>query len=472
MKIWKKIFIYSLVLFLTVFNLGAFFIIENNHNLILKREIDRGLSEHLSIYSGLKGNLLFLKERVGDTKISRKTIYDLTIDDFMKNFNDKNMYIEILNSKSEVIFGNLDFDITNERTELKKPLEERRSYIIRDVGNRTFLFITNLMNIGKESLTVSYVRDITSIYNDRKDQYIFFVKLDIIISIILAIGMYLLSKYITEPINELTNVTRRISSGNVSERAQINSNDEIGILTENFNKMSDAIEDKINQLEKNAEEKQRFIDNLTHEMKTPLTCIIGYADFLRSTKYNEKIFIEGLNNIFREGKRLEELSSKMMNLILLKKENFKMNRVEVKAILDEIKNALKPKLDSKKIELVTSGEDQEIIVEKDLIKVLISNLIDNAIKASKINGKVFVNIYTNENLKTVVEVKDEGIGISEEDLPKVFEPFYMVDKSRTRSHNGSGLGLSICNEIVNLHEAKLQIESRLNEGTTVKIIFS
>lgn len=472
MKIWKKIFVYSLVLFLTVFNLGAFFIIENNHNLILKREIDRGLSEHLSIYSGLKGNLLFLKERVGDTKISRKNIYDLTINDFMKNFNDKNMYIEILNSKNEVIFGNLDFDITNERTELKKPLEERRSYIIRDVGNRTFLFITNLMNIGKESLTVSYVRDITSIYNDRKDQYIFFVKLDIIISIILAIGMYLLSKYITEPINELTNVTRRISSGNVSERAQINSNDEIGILTENFNKMSDAIEDKINQLEKNAEEKQRFIDNLTHEMKTPLTCIIGYADFLRSTKYNEKIFIEGLNNIFREGKRLEELSSKMMNLILLKKENFKMNRVEVKAILDEIKNALKPKLDSKKIELVTSGEDQEVIVEKDLIKVLISNLIDNAIKASKINGKVFVNIYTNENLKTVVEVKDEGIGISEEDLPKVFEPFYMVDKSRTRSHNGSGLGLSICNEIVNLHEAKLQIESRLNEGTTVKIIFS
>lgn len=472
MKIWEKIFIYSLVLFLTVFNLGAFFIIENNHNLILKREIDRGLSEHLSIYSGLKGNLLFLKERVGDTKISRKNIYDLTINDFMKNFNDKNMYIEILNSKNEVIFGNLDFDITNERTELKKPLEERRSYIIRDVGNRTFLFITNLMNIGKESLTVSYVRDITSIYNDRKDQYIFFVKLDIIISIILAIGMYLLSKYITEPINELTNVTRRISSGNVSERAQINSNDEIGILTENFNKMSDAIEDKINQLEKNAEEKQRFIDNLTHEMKTPLTCIIGYADFLRSTKYNEKIFIEGLNNIFREGKRLEELSSKMMNLILLKKENFKMNRVEVKAILDEIKSVLKPKLDNKKIELVTSGENQKVIVEKDLIKVLISNLIDNAIKASELNGKVYVNIYTNEDLKAVVEIKDEGIGISEEDLPKVFEPFYMVDKSRTRSHNGSGLGLSICNEIANLHEAKLQIESRLNEGTTVKIIFS
>lgn len=472
MKIWKKIFIYSLVIFLTVFNLGAFFIIENNHNLILKREIDRGLSEHLSIYSGLKGNLLFLKERVGDTRISRKNIYNLIINDFMKNFNDKNMYIEILDSENEVVFSNLDFDITNERTELKKPLEERRSYIIRDVGNRTFLFITNLMNIDKESLSVSYVRDITSIYNNRKDQYIFFAKLDIIISIILAIGMYLLSKYITEPINELTNVTRRISSGSVSERAQINSNDEIGILAENFNKMSDAIEDKINQLEKNAEEKQRFIDNLTHEMKTPLTCIIGYADFLRSTKYNEKTFIEGLNNIFREGKRLEELSGKMMSLILLKKENFKMNMVEMKVILDEIKNALKPKLDNKKIELVTSGENQKVIVEKDLIKVLISNLIDNAIKASELNGKVYVNIYTNEDLKTVVEIKDEGIGISEEDLPKVFEPFYMVDKSRTRSHNGSGLGLSICKEIANLHEAKLQIESRLNEGTTVKIIFS
>ncbi|NWK72681.1 HAMP domain-containing protein, partial [Bacillus paramycoides] len=185
---------------------------------------------------------------------------------------------------------------------------DKRKYIIRDVENKTLLFVTSLININGEDLKFSYVRDVTYIYEDQKEQYNFYIRLSISITIILAIGMYMLSRYITRPIEKLINITQIVSKGNYSKRVEIDSKDEIGILAENFNEMAAAVEQKISELEMKAAEKQRFIDNLTHELKTPLTSIIGYADFLRLTAYNEQIFIEGLNHIFKEGKRLEELS--------------------------------------------------------------------------------------------------------------------------------------------------------------------
>lgn len=465
MKFWQKIFIYSLLLFLIFFNIGAVFLIQNSHNLSLKREIDRSLSEQSNISAGIiYYNMISVESNTAD--------YKEIIKNYLGKFNSKDTYLEVLDKNNNVIFSNMYFKIPEEREELNVASSDKRSYIIRDIENRTLLFITHLVNIQSEDLKFSYIRDVTYIYQDKKEQYNFFIQLSIVISIILAISMYMLSKYITNPIDRLINATRIISNGNYSERVAIHSKDEIGILAENFNEMAAVIEGKIHELEINAEEKQRFIDNLTHELKTPLTSIIGYADFLRSTAYNEELFLDGLNHIFKEGKRLEELSWKMMDLIVLKKENFKMKKENIKTILVDLKDALKPKLQDKNINLIISGEEHEIVIEKDLIRNLMSNFIDNSVKASKENGNIYLNVYKNKESKVVLEIKDEGIGISEEDLPKVFESFYMVDKSRTRAHNGAGLGLAICAEIVKIHEAELKIESELNKGTTIKILFN
>lgn len=396
-----------------------------------------------------------------DSKEDSKSNYKEIIKNYLKKINSEDIYLEVLDKNNDVVFSNLKFKVLGEREELKNVSSDERKYIIRDVGNRTLLFITGLVHIQEEDLKLSYIHDVTYIYEDRKQQYNFFIELSIIVTIILAIGMYILSKYITSPIDNLINTTRIVSKGNYSERVAINSKDEIGILAENFNKMADAVEGKINELELKAEEKQRFIDNFTHELKTPLTAIIGYADFLRSTSYNEEIFIEGLNHIFKEGKRLEELSWKMMDLILLKRENFKMKKENIKNILEELKDILKPKLQNKNIDLIICGEEHEIVVEKDLISNLISNLIDNSIKASKEDSNIYLNVYKNKESKVVLQIKDEGIGISKEDIPKVFEAFYMVDKSRTRANNGAGLGLAICAEIAKIHQAELEIESEL-----------
>ena len=465
MKFWQKIFVYSLLIFLITFNFGAVFLIQNSFNLNLKREIDRSLGEQSNVSAGIiYYNMISVK--------GSNTNYKEIIKNYLGKFNSKDTYLEVLDKNNNVVFSNMYFTVSGEREELKEASSDKKKYIIRDVGNKTLLFVTSLVNIKGEDLKVSYIHDITYIYQDKREQYSFFIQLSMVVSIILAISMYMLSKYITSPIDKLINTTRIISKGNYSERVEINSKDEIGVLAENFNEMADAVEEKIHQLESNAEEKQRFIDNLTHEFKTPLTSIIGYADFLRSTTYNEEIFIEGLNHIFKEGKRLEELSWKMMSLILLKRENFKIEKKNIKNILVDLRDALKPKLQNKNINLIISSEEYQISVEKDLIRNLISNFIDNSIKASKENSNIYLNVYENKESKVVLEIKDEGIGILEEDLPKVFEAFYMVDKSRTRANNGAGLGLTICAEIAKIHEAELKIESAINKGTTIKILFN
>lgn len=308
-------------------------------------------------------------------------------------------------------------------------------------------------------------------YKNRQKQYCFLVELNLILTVALAAGLYVLSLFITKPIKDLIDSTKVIADGNFSERSKVNSNDEIGILSKNFNIMTDVIQNKVETLEKNSEEKQRFIDNLSHELRTPLTSIIGYADLLRSTKYDEVIFIKGLNHIFNDGKRLEKISTKLMALTQLRGHNIKMKEENIKPILMDVKEVFKFKLEEKNVRLIISGQDIRLKVEKDLIGILINNVIDNALKASGIGSNIYINLNKDDNDNAVISVIDQGIGMSEDNLKKVMEPFYMVDKSRTRANNGAGLGLSICKEIAEIHNAELKIQSQLNKGTCISIVF-
>lgn len=472
MKFWQKIFIYSLLLFLIVFNLGVIFFIENSSNLSLKREINRSLTEHKTISEGLD-----FYNKISNTYVYENTsefntyIYEKSIQNYFDQINYKDIYLEVLDKENNVIFNNLPFKIPEEREELQDS-STNRQYIIRDVENRTLLFISGLVRIQENDFKLSYIRDVTYIYQDKEEQYNFFIKISFIVTLILAVGMYFLSKYITRPIYKLVNSVKKVSNGEYSERVDINCKDEVGILAKNFNEMANSIDEKVNELQIKAEEKQRFIDNFTHELKTPLTSIIAYADFLRSTEYKEEISIDGLTHILKEAKRLEKLSWKMMDLILLKRDNFIMKKENTHKIFLDIKEHLNPKLQKKNIKLSICNSEYEILVERDLIRNLISNLIDNSIKASKENSTIYLNVYKNAENKIVIEVKDEGIGIAEKDISKVFEAFYVVDKSRTRANNGAGLGLSICAEIAKVHNATLEIESKVYNGTTIKLIFN
>jgi len=158
-----------------------------------------------------------------------------------------------------------------------------------------------------------------------------------------------------------------------------------------------------------------------------------------------------------------------MNLIVLRKEKPRMKNENIGEVLQEIKASMMPRLKDKNIKLIISSEEFSILMDRELAIILIKNFIDNAIKACKAGGEIRINTYNTED--KVIEIKDNGIGIPKEDIKKIFEPFYMVDKSRDRRNNGVGLGLSICAKIAEIHNAKIEIESKVGEGTIIRIKF-
>lgn len=239
-----------------------------------------------------------------------------------------------------------------------------------------------------------------------------------------------------------------------------------------MNLMAEAVESNTERLENIAEERQIFIANLAHEMKTPLTSILGFADLLRIKKnisYSERI--EYSSTIVEETKRMRSLSGKLMELVTLSGTEIEKKPTNLPEIIQETKTALTPLLAKNNVLLICNCMDITFSADEELFKSLLYNIIENAIKASPIGEKIelYAAMYEGD---AVITITDYGMGMSREDAKHVFEPFYMVDKSRSRKSGGAGLGLALCAEIAKLHNAVIEIDSRLNKGTTIFITIS
>jgi len=469
MKFWHKISLFSFLVFVVIFNAASILVIERSHNKILSQEINSALSQNMSIHSSIDAIIPIL--RIYDSLDYEKTVLTNIAKEFVEKNSDQQVYIDITNDKNQSIYSHIDFKMPIQREELSKLAADEIHYILRDIGQRTILFTANITDIHHKSYVFTYMKDVTSLYEDRLEQYRFFAKVDIAACFLYMLIMLFVSRGLTKPIDRLNRTAQGIAQGGFSERVLLKSKDEIGILARNFNEMAAVVEDKIQDLERHNQEKQRFIDNFTHELKTPLTSIIGYANFLRTTKYNEEQFLDGLDVIYTEGKRLESLSHKLMDLISLQEGRGQMVEQDLGSIIVEMKPALEMMAKEKQIDIVLDCvEGGRLLLDKDLIKVLIFNLVDNALKASVLQQSITIRLF-NQNNKYVLEVVDQGIGISETHRDNIFEPFYMADKARSRGNHGAGLGLSICQTVARMHGAAIEVASEENEGTTIRVIF-
>jgi signal transduction histidine kinase len=458
MKIWKKIFIYSIVLFIILFNGTSIIIIEN----IFSKNLRSTIVLHINEYKNLKNTIylssdLYNINTVELLKIMKSYIYN------------ESSNIEIFDSNNNFILStnNLEISSNMDRKELDFISFDECKFIIKKVDNKKIILISSILKMNKEDYKLIITNDISNIYEERNDNYKLFALLSCLVTIILGIGMYFISKGITYPIKELINISNEITKGDYSKRATENINDEIGMLSINFNTMIDEIEDKIKELNLMNEQKQRFIDNLTHEIKTPITSIMGYSELLLKVNVNEEIKLKALNYINSQSKRLENLSNSLLKLIMIR--NNTIQTTSIKSLILEAISTLEYKIYDKSINLNQNIKETFIIGDKDLIVLLFTNILDNAIKASNYNSSLNINgNFINDNLYEI-KIIDEGIGISKEDLKNVLEPFYMVDKSRGKN---LGLGLSICKEICEVNNIIFNIDSEINKGTTVTLIFN
>ena len=471
MKFWKKIFLYSLILFLLLFNGGGIILIEKIHNENLNTAIKSLMYKYLNVESVMYLNSDYLMDIDVDSESNMKNWIDIIINGYSLN-NVEQYNTELYSMTNKEIASDLKEKIRGKREEILHAKENEKSFIIRTINNKKYAFVSSIVNLKNRDFKLIISKDIQYVYRERINNYKFFIIIDLIMLIILSVGMYIISKKLTNPLVKLSNISKDIAKGKYDIRVvESKENDEIGVLEHNFNFMIDVIENNIEELKTLNESKQRFIDSLNHEIKTPITSIIGYSELLLKSNVSEEIKIKSLKYINSEAKRLETLNSTLLKLTLMREENRKLGKVELKEAINNVKNILIYKMERKNIKLNIKIENIDLVQDKELLEVLLTNIIDNSIKASNVGSWIDVEGYYGNN-EYILKIKDKGIGIPQEDLDKVLEPFYMVDKARTRKNNGIGLGLSICSEICNMYNISLDIKSKLNVGTEVILIFN
>ena len=342
------------------------------------------------------------------------------------------------------------------------------SYLRLDDSYGHGLLAQSTIAAGSEKLVLTARFDLSPLYRTRDSQNRIFLAAYAAVVTLGILAAVVLSFTMTRRLRRLTTAVRKIAGGDLTTRSRIGSSDEFGQLSRDFDSMADKLQENLSRMESDMQRQESFMGAFAHELKTPMTAIIGFADLLRQGNLDENTRMTAANYIFTEGRRLEKLSFKLLDLIVLKKDSIVMKRVWLNRYLDEIEKALSPSLRDKGIRLVCRAEQARAVLEPDLVKSLLYNLIDNASKAMDSGGIIGVKATAIPG-GCQFYVADNGRGMEEKELARITEAFYRVDKSRSRAQGGAGLGLALCKQIVELHNGSIHFDSKPGAGTQVTV---
>ncbi len=463
MKLWKKIFLGALIIFLLVFDIGAYLLTYFSYDYSREREIEIGIREQSVILSSVSTSILRAEEFNPDFSQDKERLKDI-IKSLAEYYESQGVQLALL-LNDEIVYSNISY-IDGEVLRFSD-LQSKNVKDVKIEDNRV-LFVASKVPSYLE-LTFVYARDISDVDLFRKNISEFFILINIVAFLLMSVSLWLLLKYMTRPISQLSKITSEIANGSYDKRVLVKSSDELGELAYNFNCMADSVENTMLSLTRAAEDKQEFIDDLAHEMKTPITSILGYAEYLKNVNSSKENQIIALEYLYDSMRRLQNLSTELLKLTLLREEKIEFSEVSISDLFDDLQVTMQPIFQKRNMKLVTEVNAEYILGDETLLLSLLTNLVENAARASKENDSVTVRAYYNN--APIIEVEDNGIGIKQEEIEKITAPFYRVDKSRSRKFGGAGLGMSIVSQIVILHNAKLKIKSEENVGTVVRVIF-
>ncbi|MGE7946265.1 sensor histidine kinase [Lysinibacillus sp. NPDC093688] len=271
-----------------------------------------------------------------------------------------------------------------------------------------------------------------------------------------------LSNMIMRPISNMIKTMEEIEMSGVPKPITIQNQtkDELHTMARTFNRM-------IHRLQDHMEKQKQFVSDASHELKTPLTIIMNYTDFLRRHGLeNQEMTDEAINAITSEANRMQKMTQTLLDLATLENESaLELNELNLVSLCQRILNQMK-QVYGREISLHYDEDPIVIFAEELKIKQLMIIFLDNAMKYSNDKIDVFIE---KDRQHAIIRVKDYGIGIPQEELRNIFERFYRVDKARTRKTEGSGLGLSIANRIMKLYKGEIKITSQEGTGTTVAL---
>lgn len=463
MKFSYKILLWTIIIMAVAFGMNGYLFVSYVFETSLDREINQAMNDT---------NILQFAFETAALNVPSKyeVLQDRAIEQIGANLDAGNTgatrLLRISDEKRTPLYASEGF--VKETDFLEQVQEGTRIYQVIRQGEHFYVQTGTVINALDRIVYLETMKDVSVVYEERSQGFAMYRRLALLVLILSSVLMYFISYWLTMPIRLLTRATEKMTDGDYSYRAERISNDEMGLLTEDFNQMANALEENIHKLEEEVRSREEFIGAFSHELKTPLTAIIGYADLLRSHKMDEEKALLSANYIYTEGKRLEAMSFRLLDLIVTKRGEITFSKVDVKVLFDYLKNMYAvhtaPVMDFR-----FEYEPGTVQTEQNLLLTVLSNLVDNACKASE-QGSVIEILGQKVEQGYRFAVKDYGVGIPEAECRKITEAFYMVDKSRSRSHNGAGLGLALCTQILALHDSELVIESTLGEGSCISFV--
>ena len=338
------------------------------------------------------------------------------------------------------------------------PLGDAATVTVRTENSIYAVYASDLQ--GGLRLVTAY--DLTGLYRDRNAALMRFLLLEAAVLAAASAVTALLARRLTRPLAVLTDAGAQIAAGDYARRTDLHTGDEIEALSRSFDKMADAVQEKIADLEADVQRREDFVGAFTHELKTPMTSILGFADILRSGEVSPATRRTAADYIYHESKRLEALSGNLLALMGLEQQPPQLEAVPLGRVLQSLRRALPQGSPVPTL----PRSDAVVLAQPELLCDMLYNLIQNARKATPADGKVEV-LLDETPTRLTIRVQDTGCGIPPQELARITEPFYMVDKSRAREQGGSGMGLALCARIAALHGTTLQFASVPSQGTTV-----
>ena len=435
-------------------------------------EIEKTYLNKIAVYSELYDNLpLEFNPQFDGKRVTYRKPFDPGEESYLylveiKTVQENRVPLNTVSSQYDIVDESVGYDLKQE-IEKNKITENTNMGKIITLSDDNKYFVFKLSREIKNNILNIYVlknvNQVSEIYDRLNTLSIIFICIGVAIAIIMSI---ILGQKIVKPIKNIIRTTEKITTDDLNQRIEEpKQDDELKTLTQIINQMLDRLENSF-------ENQTKFVSDASHELRTPLAIIKGYAEIIKKRRFSdEEIFEESIDSIINETENMKNLVQKL--LFLAKGEITKINTnfqiIEMKEFVQQIHTDTEVSSKSHKFYL-EKNEEYKVEADVTLLQQAIRALIENAIKYSEENTNIYIESIIKDGKKGIVSIRDEGVGISEEDTKRIFDRFYRVDDSRTKATGGTGLGLAIVKRIVEIHKGEIEILSELGKGTKISII--
>ena len=448
-------YLLTLIIITLCVNAGFFGIVYFTYDQMLEAEKERCQTEYVIMRQRLSGDISQMEQTV-----------PLDEEYFEKYINAYNSYYE----SDTCLYGVAENTVVGEKKTNKLP---KNNGIFIYEEEKTVIYIAQVLDENHKDYRIIMRKTLDDFDETWDTLWPLYIVGGIVLSLGVSFVLAAAVRTILKPMDQLEEAAKQIQEENWSIRVHIKGDNELAQLGRQFNAMAGSVEENIRKREEETRQKQELIDNLAHEMNTPITSIQGFADYMLMGMLSKEEQAESLSFIINESKRLKEISATLLSMAdMQENEEIIQEEFSIKDLCDRLEDIFKMQMEEQKICFQVDCQIDKMKGNQALIESLLRNLIINSARAigNREKGWIKIKIFSIGQQQKIL-VQDNGCGIQEEHMERIFEPFYRVDKVRSRENGGSGLGLPFCKKIVELHHGTLEVESKVNDGTTFTATF-